>query len=170
MGPLAAVVVTEEVLKASSDIEYFNTFGGNPVACAVGLEVMNIIHDENLQANAFTVGRYTLDKLGKLKVEFPSTVGDVRGIGLMIGVELVVDGRTDKPDAEGAGVVMQRMKSLGVLVSTDGFGRNVLKIKPAIVFSEKDGDRLYNAMRTAMTELVASREAGEKDSKRRKQA
>lgn len=166
--PLAAVVVTEDVLKASSDIEYFNTFGGNPVACAVGLEVMNVIHDECLQANALTVGKYTLDLLGKLKAEFPTSVGDVRGIGLMLGIELVVDGRADMPDAEGAAVVMQRMKSLGVLVSSDGFGRNVLKMKPAVVFSKKDADRLYSAMHTALSELVASKEDA-RESKKRKQ-
>lgn len=159
--PLAAVIATEEVVKASSDIEYFNTFGGNPVACAVGFEVMNIVHDECLQENAKVVGKYTLDLLGLLKTAYPSSVGDVRGTGLMIGVELVLDGRADRPDAEGGSFVMQRMKDLGVLVSTDGSGRNVLKMKPPIVFSEQDADRLYAAMDTALSELVASRAAAD---------
>lgn len=157
--PLAAVVVTEAVIKASSDIEYFNTFGGSPVACTVGLEVMNVIHDECLQENALAVGKYTLELLQQLKTAYPSSVGDVRGIGLMLGVELVVDGKADMPDADGGTFVMQRMKDLGVLVSTDGFGRNVLKMKPPIVFSQSDADRLYSAMNTALSELVASRKA-----------
>eukprot|EP00937_MAST-01D_sp_MAST-1D-sp2_P005793 g5793.t1 len=149
--PLSAVVCTPEVAAASHDLEYFNTFGGSPVACAIGLEVIDVIRDEQLQANAAAVGAYALERLAGLLGEFES-VGEVRGQGLLIGVELVSDSGTRAPDAEAAAWVMQRMKALGVLVSSDGPHRNVLKIKPPLVFSKKDADRLHSAMHTALRE------------------
>ena len=132
-------------------MEYFNTFGGNPVACAVGLEVLAVIRDEGLQENAAEVGGYVMTQLEQLKSVHPR-VGDVRGKGLLFGVEFVEDKTTRQPDALTAAYVMQRMKSQGVLVSTDGPERNVAKMKPPLCFTKTDADTLVAAMDFALRE------------------
>ena len=132
-------------------MEYFNTFGGNPVACAVGLEVLAVIRDEGLQENAAEVGGYVMTQLEQLKAVHPR-VGDVRGKGLLFGVEFVEDKTTRQPDALTAAYVMQRMKSQGVLVSTDGPERNVAKMKPPLCFTKADADTLVAAMDFALRE------------------
>ena len=146
--PLSAVVTTRDIAE-SSQIEYFNTFGGNPVACAVGLEVLSVIEDEGLQANARRVGALSLELLRGLSRH--ERVGDVRGMGLLMGVELVKDRATKEPDAEAAAHVMNYLRTqCGVLVSTDGPGRNVLKMKPPICFSERDAHKLHDALDEAI--------------------
>lgn len=155
--PLAAVVTSKAVADAANMLEYFNTFGGNPVACAVGLEVLAVIRDEGLQENAAVVGKYTLSKLRELQSVHPRKIGDVRGSGLMIGVEIVQDPETRVPDPLTAAYVMQRMKSLGVLVSTDGLHQNVIKMKPPMCFTEHDANTLVDAMDVSLTELSLPR-------------
>jgi len=150
--PLAAVITTPEVAEASNKFEYFNTFGGNPVACAVGLEVLSVIDDEQLQHNALQTGAYAFDLLRQVQAQQPR-VGDVRGTGLLLGVELVLDRATKAPDSEGAQLVMARMKELGVLVSTDGPHRNVLKMKPPLCFNVADAEELAKVMNQALSEL-----------------
>jgi len=146
--PLSAVVTTRDIAE-SSQIEYFNTFGGNPVACAIGLEVLSVIEDEGLQANARRVGALSLGLLRGLTRH--ERVGDVRGMGLLMGVELVKDRTTKEPDAEAAAHVMNYLRTqCGVLISTDGPGRNVLKMKPPICFSEEDAHTLHNALDEAI--------------------
>jgi 4-aminobutyrate aminotransferase-like enzyme len=156
--PLAAVVTTREIAGAfANGMEYFNTFGGNPVSCAIGLAVLDVIHDEQLQRNAADVGAYLTTRLGELKSRFP-LVGDVRGPGLFVGVEFVEDRTTLAPATRQASYIANRMKECGVLMSTDGPFNNVLKIKPPLCFSVQDADDLAEAMATALTELeVASR-------------
>ena len=140
--PLAAVVTTPEIAASfDNGMEYFNTFGGNPVSCAVGLAVLDVIEEERLQENALKVGAYLKSELEALKSKHP-LIGDVRGLGLFIGVELVLDRETFEPAAKQADYVVERMKESGILLSTDGPLHNVLKIKPPIVFSTLDGDRL----------------------------
>jgi 4-aminobutyrate aminotransferase-like enzyme len=134
--PLAAVVTTPEIAASfQTGMEYFNTFGGNPVSCAVGLAVLDVLREEKLQQNALEVGRLLKSGLENLKSKY-SLIGDVRGLGLFLGVELVLDGQTKAPATSEAAYVAERMKDLGVLVSTDGPFRNVLKIKPPLVFTK----------------------------------
>jgi len=148
--PLAAVVCTPEVANAfANGIEYFNTFGGNPVSCAIGKEVLSVIENENLQKNALEVGNYLKSELLKLRKEFPE-IGDVRGQGLFLGIEL-----TDKsmnPLTHKAAYIANRMKELGILMSTDGKDENVIKIKPPLVFSRVNADLLLSCLREVFNE------------------
>lgn len=153
--PLAAVVCTQEVAEAfANGMEYFNTFGGNPVSCAIGLEVLKVIKDENLQGHALEVGSYLKSGLTRLQVDFP-IIGDVRGQGLFIGFELVNEDK--KPLAEKATYLANRMKEFGILMSTDGRDNNVLKIKPPMVFSRENADELLFRLAAVFKEDFMSR-------------
>jgi 4-aminobutyrate aminotransferase-like enzyme len=140
--PLAAVITTPEIATSfANGMEYFNTYGGNPVSCAVGLAVLDVIEEEQLQARALSVGERLLAGLRQLKDKH-TLVGDVRGSGLFIGVEMVLDRTTLAPATDQASYIVEMMKERGILVSTDGPMHNVLKIKPPMVFEESDADRL----------------------------
>ena len=136
--PLGAVITRPEIARSfANGMEYFNTFGGNPVSCAVGLAVLDVIRDEGLQENARVTGDYLLRGLATLSGHHPS-IRDVRGLGLFLGFEL--------RDAAEADALVNRMKELGVLLSTDGPLHNVIKIKPPIVFSRADADLLLDRL------------------------
>lgn len=140
--PLAAVITTPEIAAVfNNGMEYFNTFGGNPVSCAIGMAVLDVIENENLQENALTTGNYLLEKLKPLANKYP-LVGDVRGLGLYAGVELVTDRNTLEPAADHADYIINRMRDHGILLSTDGPLHNILKLKPPIVFTRENVDRV----------------------------
>jgi 4-aminobutyrate aminotransferase-like enzyme len=144
--PLAAVVTTPEIAASfDNGMEYFNTYGGNPVSCAAGLAVLDVMRDERLQERALTVGRRLSRGLEGLMARFP-LVGDVRGLGLFVGVELVRDRLTLEPAADQAAYLINRMRDRGVLVSTDGPLHNVIKIKPPLPFSDGNADELVAAL------------------------
>ncbi len=150
--PLAAVVTTPEIAGAfNNGMEYFNTYGGNPVSCAVGMAVLDVIQTEGLQENARQVGAYLLQRLSALK-EKSWLVGDVRGLGLYLGVELVTDHDTLTPAADEAAYICNRMKDYGFLISTDGPLHNVLKLKPPIIFSQTNADFLVDALEKVFAE------------------
>jgi 4-aminobutyrate aminotransferase-like enzyme len=150
--PLAAVVTTPALAEAfHNGMEYFNTYGGNPVSCAVGLAVLEAIQNEALQENARSVGAYLLERLSQLK-ETSALIGDVRGLGLYLGVELVTDRTTLAPAADEATYICNRMKDYGFLISTDGPLHNVLKLKPPIIFSRKNADDLVDALEKVFAE------------------
>ncbi len=140
--PLAAVVTTPEIAASfANGMEYFNTFGGNPVSCAAGLAVLEAIEEEGLQAHALEVGGRLLAGLEGLKEKHP-LVGDVRGLGLFLGVELVTDRELLVPAAAEASAVVEGMKERGILLSTDGPLHNVIKIKPPLPFAAENAERL----------------------------
>jgi 4-aminobutyrate aminotransferase-like enzyme/Ser/Thr protein kinase RdoA (MazF antagonist) len=142
--PIGAVVTTPEIARSfASGMEYFNTFGGNPVSCAVGLAVLDVIRDEALQQNALETGDYLRRALREIS---HALIGDVRGSGLFLGIELVRDPQSREPADREAAEVVNRMKERGVLLSTDGPFHNVIKIKPPLVFSRADADRLANQL------------------------
>jgi len=148
--PLAAVVCTPEVAKKfANGMEYFNTFGGNPVSCAIGTEVLRVVKREKLQAHALAVGNYLKKELVSLASEFP-IIGDVRGQGLFLGIELVNDKM--EPLAEQTGYLANRIKEHGILMSTDGPDHNVLKIKPPMVFSHENAEELIFYLRKILAE------------------
>ncbi len=150
--PLAAVVTTQEVAEAfANGMEYFNTFGGNPVSCAIGREVLKIVREEHLQAHAKTIGNYLLQELKALQSSF-SIIGDVRGHGLFLGMELVKDRNTLEPAAEAAAYLTNRMRARGILMSTDGPFHNVLKIKPPMCFDQKNADFLLENLALVLKE------------------
>ncbi len=140
--PLAAVVTTPEIARSfHNGMEYFNTFGGNPVSCAVGLAVLDVMEEEGLQAQALQVGTHLQAGLAGLMARHP-LIGDVRGMGLFIGIELVRNRETLEPAAEEATAVVEQMKERGILLSTDGPYHNVIKIKPPLAFTKADVDFL----------------------------
>ena len=144
--PLAAVVTTRAIAEAfANGMEYFNTFGGNPVSCAVGSAVLDVIEEEDLQENALRVGEHLLQGLRELMARH-ALIGDVRGLGLFIGVELVRDRETLAPAAEEARYIIERLKEEGILLSIDGPLHNVLKFKPPLVFSREDADFLVRTL------------------------
>ncbi len=148
--PLAAVVTTREIAESfANGMEYFNTFGGNPVSCAIGMAVLDVIEDEGLQANALEVGTYLKQALQKLAERY-DVIGDVRGRGLFIGVELVEGRDTLSPATALATAVVEKMKDAGVLVSTDGPDENIIKIKPPIIFTRENADQLVSALGSAL--------------------
>ena len=150
--PLGAIVTTRAIAESfNTGMEYFNTYGGNPVSCAVGLAVLDVIEREGLQQHALAVGTKLKAALRTL-MDSHAIVGDVRGRGLFLGLELVRDRGDRSPATEEADYVIERAKDHGVLLSTDGPDRNVIKIKPPLVFSEEDADRLVSVLDTVLGE------------------
>ena len=140
--PIAAVITTPEVAGSfDNGMEFFSTFGGNTVSCAIGLAVLDIVQKEGLQAHALGVGTHLLDGLRALKEKY-DIIGDVRGAGLFLGVELVRNRDTLDPAAAEADFVINRMAERGILLGTDGPLHNVLKIRPPMPFSMVDADHL----------------------------
>lgn len=159
--PLGAVITTPEIAAAfANGMEYFSTFGGNPVSCAIGLAVLDVIADEGLQENARLMGERVQAGLRALAARHPS-IGNVRGLGLFLGAELVRDRTTLEPAGEEAGYVASRMRERGVLVSTDGPFHNVLKIKPPLVFAKQDADHLVTTLDEVLSEGLWHRRADE---------
>lgn len=143
--PLAAVVTTPEIAHSFvTGMEYFNTYGGNPVSAEIGLAVLDVIADERLQARANDLGGRLLTGLGELAARHP-LIGDVRGRGLFLGVELSRDPATREPATREAAQVKEALKARGILISTDGPDDNVLKIKPPLVIGADDCDRFVDA-------------------------
>lgn len=147
--PLAAVVTTPELAaEFANGMEFFNSFGGNPVSMAVGHAVMDVIEAENLPARAVATGAALMAGFCALAERFP-IIGDVRGIGLFIGVELVTDRNRRLPATKAAGHGVEQLRLRGILSATDGPDDNVLKIKPPMVFGLDEA-----AMLLAETEAV----------------
>jgi 4-aminobutyrate aminotransferase-like enzyme len=144
--PIGAVVTTREIAASfDNGMEFFSTFGGNTVSCAVGVAVLDVMEEEKLQAHAAQVGAHLLERLRPL-VERPSLAGDVRGSGLFIGVELVRDRETLEPATEQASDVVNRLREEGILIGTDGPHHNVLKIRPPMPFTIEDADLLASSL------------------------
>lgn len=138
--PMAAVACTQEVAEAfANGMEFFNTFGGNPVSCAIGKTVLTVIDEEELQSNALKVGNFLKSQLVHLKEKYP-IIGDVRGEGLFLGFEL--NDANKNPLPHHAAYLANRMKDFKILMSTDGPNHNVLKIKPPLVFSIENAKEL----------------------------
>lgn len=153
--PVGIVITTEEIAEsfAATGVSYFNTYGGNPVSCAILNAVLNAIEKEKLQQNALITGRFLLKRLKKLKQKF-KIIGDVRGAGLFIGIELVKDRSTREPAGGVANWMSFYMKSVHrVLVSVDGPNENVLKLKPPLVFSIEEAEAFLSAFQSTLEEL-----------------
>ena len=151
--PLAAVIVTEEIADAfNNGLEYFNTFGGNPVSMTTGLAVLDVIQEEEMQKNALETGNYLMNGLKGLMSKYP-IISDVRGHGLFIGAEMVKDRTTMEPAVPEIDIVVEKMKANGYLLSTDGPLHNVLKIKPPMTFSKQNADEMVKLLDIALSEL-----------------
>lgn len=154
--PVACVITTEPIAKALEDtkIVYFNTFGGNPVSMAIANACMEVIKMEKLQENAEEVGNYTMMKLKSLQKRH-SIIGDVRGIGLFIGIELVEDRQTKAPATSQTAKIKYLLRQRGILISGDGPGRNVLKVKPPLVVKKKDMDDFVDALDDVLSNNIS---------------
>ncbi|MEE3137675.1 MAG: aminotransferase class III-fold pyridoxal phosphate-dependent enzyme [Gemmatimonadota bacterium] len=144
--PIGAVVTTPEIAETfDNGMEFFSSFGGNPVSAVIALAVLDILEDEKLQANAATVGTALKTGLNTL-MRSHSCIGDVRGRGLFLGVEFVESGATLEPAPAITQYVVEHLKKRGVLLSFDGPDHNVIKIKPPMSFSESDAERLISEL------------------------
>ena len=157
--PLGAVITTPEIAESfDNGMEYFNTFGGNPVSCAVGMTVLDVIQEEDLQKNALLMGNYFIENLNKLKQKH-TLIGDVRGLGLFIGIELVLDNEKLTPAAYTTKNIVERMKDEGILLSIDGPFHNVIKIKPPMIFTIEDVDLVVDTFDKILHEPDIIKEA-----------
>jgi 4-aminobutyrate aminotransferase-like enzyme len=144
--PRAGVVTRPDVMSDfASKARYFNTFGGNPVSCAAGLAVLDVIADENLQRNALDVGNYMMSGLRRLALEH-DCIGDVRGAGLFIGADFVRDRETKTPAPEIAMRLVNDLRRKNILISASGPDGHVLKIRPPLPFSRQDADIFLSAL------------------------
>jgi 4-aminobutyrate aminotransferase-like enzyme len=144
--PMGAVVCTDEIAEAfNNGMEFFSSFGGNPVSCAIGQAVLEVIEEEQLQQNAKMVGDYYLQELAKLQQKY-ERIGDIRGSGLFIGFEFVKDRLTLEPDTKLAQKVKNELREKFILVSTDGPFDNVIKSKPPLCFSKENVDEVIEKL------------------------
>jgi 4-aminobutyrate aminotransferase-like enzyme/Ser/Thr protein kinase RdoA (MazF antagonist) len=144
--PLGAVVTTAEIAASfDNGMEFFSTFGGSTVSCAVGLAVLDVVQEERLQEHARDVGSFLLGAL-RTRIGGHPLVGDIRGSGLFLGVELVKDGQTLAPAAAAASDVVNRMRERGILLGTDGPFANVLKIRPPMPFTRENAEHLASTL------------------------
>ncbi|KAM6953502.1 5-phosphohydroxy-L-lysine phospho-lyase [Aplochiton taeniatus] len=152
--PLACVATTVEIAEAftGNGVEYFNTFGGNPVSCAIGLAVLDVIEKEDLRENASRVGRHLIDLLTELQTRHP-IIGDIRGVGLFVGVELVTEREQRTPATEAVAQLVKRLKEERICVSTDGPSDNVVKFKPPMCFGMDDAELVVNSMDRILTDM-----------------
>ncbi len=153
--PLAAVITTPEIAASfDNGMEFFSTFGGNPVSCAAGLAVLDVLEEEQLQQNALRVGNGLLGRLEQLQERYP-LLGDVRGSGLFLGLDLVRDRATREAATEEASYVCNRLRERGILTGTDGPFHNVIKLRPPLIFSDADADLLVTTLEAILDEDLA---------------
>lgn len=150
--PIGAVITTSEIAKSfETGVEFFSSFGGNPVSCKIGLSVLNVIKMENLQKNSQEVGNYYKSLLFDLKEKQPF-ISDVRGSGLFIGVEFSNPDNL-KPDSCKAEFVKNELKNNGILVGTDGPYNNVIKSKPPLCFSKQNAKEVVEKMNRILNKI-----------------
>ena len=153
--PLAAVITTREIAASfANGMEFFSTFGGNPVACAAGLAVLDVLRDERLRENAFTVGKQLIGALREVQ-QCHALIGDVRGAGLFLGLDLVRNRETREPAPLQASYVVNRLQECGVLAGTDGPHHNVIKLRPPLVFSAADAEFFVRTLESVLDEDAA---------------
>jgi 4-aminobutyrate aminotransferase-like enzyme/Ser/Thr protein kinase RdoA (MazF antagonist)/murein DD-endopeptidase MepM/ murein hydrolase activator NlpD len=153
--PLGAVVTTPEIAASfNNGMEFFATFGGNPVACAVGLATLEVIETQHLQRHALELGHYWMTKLRELQHQYP-IIGDVRGLGLMNGLELVLDPETRTPAPDQADYVINRLRDFRILAGTDGPHHNVIKLRGPMVLTQADVDNFLTILSGILCEDAA---------------
>lgn len=144
--PVAAVVTSAEVLGRFRDtFRYFNTFGGNPVACAAAMAVMDVLEEEGLQQQAAEVGEYALSIFGQL-ADRHGCIGNVRGKGMFFGAELVADRADKTPDPDLTLQAVNALRERGILLNRLGLHYNTLKIRPNLQFTKENADQLADAV------------------------
>ena len=144
--PVAGIAVNPDVIADfGNDIRYFNTFGGNTVAVAAAQATYDVIHDESLLENSRKIGAYLVQQINNLAKRY-ELIGDVRGAGLYIGVEIVKDRISKEPDADHTLALVNGLRNRRVLISATGFNSNILKIRPPLIFNQSHADRLITEL------------------------
>ncbi|MCP8464355.1 aspartate aminotransferase family protein [Pseudomonas sp. ZM23] len=152
--PIAGVVARGDILESfGRNVRYFNTFGGNPVSCAAAQAVLDVIRDEHLQQRSQRIGELLLDGMRKL-AERHELVGDVRGAGLFLGMELVTDRTAKTPAATQTRRVVNAMRERGVLISAAGPLENILKIRPLLAFEQEHAELFIDTLDQALGEVA----------------
>ena len=147
--PLAAVITTAKIAETVTRRIHFNTFGGNPVVCAQGKAVLEVIEKEKLQANALKLGAHILAGLEKLK-ERHNIIGDVRGKGLMLGIELVKDRASKEPAKAECAQAVEKARDLGLLLGKGGLWGQTIRFAPPMCATQADADFLLDVLDTAL--------------------
>jgi 4-aminobutyrate aminotransferase-like enzyme len=151
--PLGAVITRREVVDAlSSQGSFFSSAGGSTLSCRIGIEVLEIMRQEDLQGNALVVGNYLASGLEELAQKYP-LIGAVHGRGLYLGVELVRDRTTLDPAVRESALLCDLMRERGVIVQTTGDRRNILKVKPPLCFSPRSADFFLTVLEGAIESL-----------------
>jgi len=154
--PMGAVITTQEIAESfSKGVEYFSSFGGNPVSCAIGHSVLNVIEAEKLQESAKEVGNFYKSLFIDLQKEFPC-IGDVRGSGLFIGVEIVKNRDSKEPDSGLAGHIKNSLRDRFILVGTDGPHDSVLKTKPPLCFTKANARQVADNIHEILDSYYAN--------------
>lgn len=143
--PLGALITTQEIAESMRGKVHFNTYGGNPVSMAAGLGVLEVLEKYHYPQNAAVVGGHLKKRLQELMNRHP-LVGDVRGKGLMLGVELVRDQKTKEPAAQELLQLMDLSKDRGLLIGRGGMAGNVVRIKPPLCITQEDADFIYEVL------------------------
>jgi 4-aminobutyrate aminotransferase len=152
--PLSAFTTREEIAKAFTPGDHLSTFGGNPVSCAAALANLQVFRKEGLEKQSAARGRRVLDRLQEIARRHP-IVGEVRGLGLMIGIELVSDRAARTPAAQAAGQIQDALLEQGFLIGLGGFHGNVLRLQPPLVIADADLDRAVDAVEAALQRAPA---------------
>lgn len=154
--PMAAVITTAEIAEAfNNDIPFFNTFGGNPVSCATGMAVLDVLENEQLIANVKERHQQMMQGFQSLQSRY-SVVGDVRGIGLYMGVEIVVGDGDLSPDGDLAARIVEGLLAEGIFINANGDDKNILKIKPVLIISEREAQRIIDVLSLVLQRLTAN--------------
>jgi alanine-glyoxylate transaminase/(R)-3-amino-2-methylpropionate-pyruvate transaminase len=151
--PLGAVTTRMDIAEALTQRIHFNTFGGNPVCMAAGLAVLDVIEEDGLQENSRVLGKKLKDGFNAL-AKHHQLIGDVRGMGLMLGVELVRDRKTKEPAKKETLAVLEAAREMGVLVGKGGLDGNVLRIKPPMCITAEDADFTLDVLARALTAIA----------------
>ena len=151
-APLAAVTTRAEIAQSLSSRIHFNTFGGNPVCMAIGSTVLDVIDEDGLQENCRVVGKRLKDGLKRLMSEH-DLIGDVRGMGLMLGMELVSDRSTKAPAKTETLELLEAAREMGVLIGKGGIDGNVIRIKPPMCITAEDADFAVDVLHRALSSI-----------------
>ncbi len=155
-APLGACTTRPEIAAMMKNRIHFNTYGGNPISMTQGLATLEIIDEEGIQANSLKIGGHLMNRFNALK-EKHALIGEVRGMGLMLGIELVRDRKTKEPANTEAADLMERCRTRGLLIGKGGLYGNTLRIKPPMCITKDDADFLADCLDECMTELSAAR-------------
>lgn len=150
--PIAACVTRPEIAAMMKNRNHFNTFGGNPISMTQGLATLEVIDAEKIQENARNVGGYLKNRLLELQ-EKHTIMGEVRGLGMMLGVELVRDRKTKEPANAECGQILEKCKDRGLIIGKGGLFGNTLRIKPPMCINKTDVDFLVDCLDEVMEEM-----------------